>query len=73
MHRRIEDRTVIDGDDLVTACGSETDTQNILLALPRMQRHPAAAGAVRVDQFIDLAIDSCMIECVDHELALPVP
>lgn len=52
--------------------GREADAQNALLALPRVQRHAAAAGAVGVDQFADLAIDAGMIERVDHKLPLPV-
>ncbi len=64
---------MIDGDDLVAPGGREADAQDALLALPRMQRHAAAAGAVRVDQFADLAVDPGVVQRVDDKLALPVP
>ena len=73
VHRRIEDRAVINGDDLATAGGSEADAQDALGALPRVQRGAAASGAVGIDQLADLAGDAGMGQRVDHQLPLPRP
>jgi hypothetical protein len=66
---RIEDRTILDSDDLVAVGGGKTDAQFAVAATPRMHGDAAAAGAMGIDEIIDRACDAGVRQCIDHDLA----
>ena len=66
-----QNRTFVDGDDVVGARRCESDLQNIVGAAPRMQNRPAAAGAVRVDQVGDRCDHVRLRQGFDHQRAFP--
>ena len=50
----IEDRTMIDGNDVVRTCSGEAHLEHVVRARPGVQRNPPPAEAVGVDQRIAL-------------------
>ena len=55
----------------MAARGGKSDAQFAIAAAPRMNGDAAAAGAMGIDEFADLAVDAALRQRIDHDLALP--
>ncbi len=71
VQRGIEDRAILDRNDGVAVRGGKADMQFAVGVTAGVQRDAAAAGAMRVDQCGDLAIDAGTFQRLDHDAAFP--
>src|SRR5439155_11256050 len=68
---RIEDGTMLDRDNGVAARRGKADAQLAIAAAPRMNGDAAAAGAVGIDELVDLALNAVVRQGIDDNLPLP--
>ena len=68
----IENRTAIDRDDIVRLRCGEADLEHVLRIFASVQGDAPPALAMGVDQGKDLAVDLCLRQCCDDEVAFPV-
>ncbi len=68
---RIENRTVVDRDDGVAAGRGKPDAPFAIAAATGVDGDAPPAGAVRIDEKVDLAFDAGMCQRIDHDLAFP--
>ena len=71
MQRRVENRTILDRNDRVAVGRGEADTQLAIVAAAGMDGDAPAAGAVGIDEAVDLAFDAGMRKRIDNDLAFP--
>ena len=62
---------MIDRDDVMGTRRGEADLQDLMRAEPRVQGDAAAAKAVGVDQRCHLAVEPCLLQRLDDDVALP--
>lgn len=67
----IENGAMIDGNDVVRTCRSETHLEHIVRAHPGVQGNPPPAMAMGVDQWMHLTSQLCLCERLDDEIAFP--
>ena len=66
-----ENRTAVDGDDVVRARRGEADFQQIMGAATRMQGRAPAALPMRIDQRLDRRDQPGVLKRLHHQRALP--
>jgi hypothetical protein len=68
---RIENRTVVDRNDVVGICRRKSHLEHLVGAHARVQGDAAATGAVGIDQRIDLTVEFCLRKGLDDERTFP--